>query len=114
MGEFPNKATQFSGTPGPGRPPGSINMRTLLREMLSDGRLGEAGDLWLAQWQKAKEGDTQAAKFIIDNLEGLLTQKVEQVVVDERIIPTVLDIVSEMFGQDKALEVSVELGKRLK
>jgi hypothetical protein len=73
--------------------------------MLAEGKLGEAGDLWVAQWQKAvQDGDTPAAKFIVDNLEGLLTQKTESRVIDDKILESVAETVSDLYGEDKVVE----------
>jgi hypothetical protein len=95
MGEFPNKATQFDGKPGPGRPPGSVNLRTLLQGLLAEGKLGEARALWEAQWAKAVQGDTPAAKFIVESADGLQTQRIEKVDLNNQLWQQVLSDMSE-------------------
>ncbi len=91
MGEFPNKATQFSKTNQPegrGRPKGSRNVATVLKELLAtqDKQLGGDGDfgsplakmlLKIAFDKESSNNDKlKAIKEILDRVEG----KAEQVI----------------------------------
>jgi len=92
VGTFPNKATQFkkgvSGNPD-GPKPGYKLMKTILRELIEGDvnyedlagkkkRMSAAQAVMLAQVAKAiHKQDTNAAKFVVEELEGLKTQKIE-------------------------------------
>lgn len=76
MGEFPNKATQFSSTNQPenrGRPKGLKNVRTMLMELLAskdpDGEWANPVAAKLLQLAFTK-GDMRALQEIIDRVEG--------------------------------------------
>lgn len=103
----PPKEHQFqpgqSGNPA-GKPKGSINMTTLLRELLAGGELEEARLILAALLGKAKDGDVPAIKLVIDRIDGLLTQTVNNVVQDDKILDTVAESVGEMFGEDRVGE----------
>jgi len=65
-----------------GRPKGSLNIATRLKMLLEIG--DEFTTVLKAQIEKAKEGDTRAAEFIANRLEGLpkatlLTQEIPPV-----------------------------------
>tara|TARA_R100000231_G_scaffold85439_1_gene64893 strand:+ start:1025 stop:1366 length:342 start_codon:yes stop_codon:yes gene_type:complete len=91
MSEFPNKATQFSSTNQPdkrGRPKGSRNVATVLKELLStqDTNMGGVGDFgspiakMLIQIAFSKDSNNneklKAIKEILDRIEGLPEQNV--------------------------------------
>ena len=102
MGEFPNKSTQFSSKNQPegrGRPKGSRNVATVLRELLStqDKELGGDGDfgsplakmlLKIAFDSESSNNDKlKAIKEILDRVEG----KSEQVITVNNQPPTWID-----------------------
>ena len=77
MGEFPNKATQFSSDNQPdgkqGRPKGRKNMRTMLMELLaSKDQNGEWSNPVAAKLLQLafNKGDMRALQEIIDRIEG--------------------------------------------
>ena len=91
MGEFPNKATQFSKDNQPegrGRPKGSRNVATVLKELLAlqDKELGGVGDfgsplakmlLKIAFDKESSNGDKlKAIKEILDRVEGKAEQNI--------------------------------------
>ena len=91
MGEFPNKATQFSSENQPekqGRTKGSRNVATVLKELLStqDKQLGGEGDfgsplakmlLKIAFDKNSSNNDKlKAIKEIIDRVEGKSEQNI--------------------------------------
>jgi ABC-type sulfate transport system substrate-binding protein len=90
LGEFPNKATQFSSTyrapNNHGRPKGSFNLKKAIRLVfeneLTDPKTGGkvvAGLLAVkAMVNKALDGDVAAFKTLAERLEGMPTQKVDQ------------------------------------
>lgn len=94
MGEFPNKATQFSSENQPennlGRPKGSLSVKTILKKLLESeidwkdlegkpARLRALDAMLGEQIRKAvKDGDTSAFTAIIDRLEGKPKQEIDQ------------------------------------
>lgn len=92
-----------SGNPN-GRPVGSVSMRTLLRQMLASGELGDAKRLWAAQFEKSLTGDTAAAKFVVESMDGLLSQTVIQQVNDGDLIVKAAETVEQMFGPERVGE----------
>lgn len=101
MGEFPNKATQFTSenNPSTGRKKGSRNRQTIVREMLeraalktfndklkeaypSDPNIADAcvtiyDQITAALVAKALSGDATAFKELMDSAHGKITDKVE-------------------------------------
>lgn len=76
---FPNPATQFKGQPGPGRPKGSRNRQTIVREALeailagSDQQVVDA--MTAAAIAKAMTGDIPAFKELMDSGYGKIADK---------------------------------------
>lgn len=87
MGEFPNKATQFSST---NQPPGErkthgLRLKTLIRNIFEEEYTDELGNKTVraikglkAVIKKFEEGDVSAFKALSERLEGMPTQKIEQ------------------------------------
>jgi hypothetical protein len=93
MGDFPNKATQFTSENQPegrGRPKGSLSVKTTLKQLLAQeidwkdlegkpARLQALDAMIGEQIRKAvKDGDTSAFTAIIDRLEGKPKQEIDQ------------------------------------
>lgn len=112
MNEFPSKENQFkagqSGNPS-GRPKGSRNRSTIVREWLeakaTDDSEGEVSDqLVRALIRKAAEGDVMAFRELFDSGYGKNTDKIES-----NVTYTKMGRVSiqDEHGQEKYLEFNV-------
>jgi len=87
MGEFPNKATQFSKTNQPknsGRKHGSLSLKTWIEKVWNEEITEDNGNKIVrillsvkALVKKAEEGDVGAFKALVERVEGLPTQKIE-------------------------------------
>lgn len=93
MGEFPNKATQFSKTnqpPNESKKVSKIHSKTILERFLSiekdmvnpltglEDKISIAELMHLKQIANAVQGDLGSYKEIIDRLEGKTTTKIEE------------------------------------
>jgi len=93
MGEFPNKATQFSKTnqpPNEAKRVSKIHSKTILERFLSiekdmvnpltglEDKISIAELMHLKQIANAVQGDLGSYKEIIDRLEGKTTTKIEE------------------------------------
>ncbi len=81
-GDRNDKGQFVKGWPGgPGRKPGiKVSFRTAARQRAKDMDIDldkEIGTLALLLIKQAKEGDVQAAKFVVERLCGLLKQEIE-------------------------------------
>ncbi len=99
MGDFPNKNTQFekgqSGNPN-GRPPGSLNIKTLIQKVWDEEITADKGDPVIrgllvvkAMFEKAEKGDVNAFKALCERLEGMPNQTLDHSLRPYTVMPTI-------------------------
>ena len=107
------QATQISNPNTAGRPAGSKNKRTLIREALQqtypDGELG----FWLAVSEQAKNGDMAASAMIADRLYPKLKPQSEAVRLSEPLDGTPLEMARTLLKLMAQGEVPADTAKEL-
>ncbi len=86
MGEFPNKATQFSSTnqPAPHKKTHGLQLKTLIRKILEEEIVDDHGNKTVraiiglkAIVDKMEAGDVSAFKALSERLEGMPKQEID-------------------------------------
>ena len=110
MTKQPNKITNPNTI---GRPKGSLNKRTLIREALQqtfdNGELG----FWLAVSEQAKNGDMMASSMIADRLYPKLKPQAEMVQLSEPLDGTPQDMAKGLLRMVSSGELSADTAKEL-
>ena len=96
-----------------GRPPGSKNKRTIIREALAQAFEGGEVGFWAAVVAQAKGGDLQAAAMLADRLMPKLRPHVEPVALSEPLDGTLADNARAVLRLVARGEIGADVGKEL-
>lgn len=96
-----------------GRPPGSLNKRTIIRNALAQAYEGGEAGFWQAVVEMAKGGDMQAMAMIADRLYPKLKPTSEAVKLSEPLDGTLADNARALLRLVAAGELSPDTGKEL-
>ncbi len=96
-----------------GRPPGSRNKRTIIRQQLAEAFEGGEAGFWRAVAEQAKAGDLQAAAMLADRLYPRLKPTSEPVQLSEPLDGSLAENARAVLRMIAAGEISADMGREL-